>query len=167
MIEKDVAKLGLQIASNIPVNEVSMPANVVYNIASLSGMFDKEGMNVMTDREIFYEVLHDGTVVNENEANVGNCKCTKVTVNGNSREMCWHKGILGILSKEQTEKYCNANNTINEETVDERRIERIIEASDNCKYGNTFNDEAISDIKTRIKCMTEDLKSKGIDITEI
>jgi hypothetical protein len=170
MKNKDVTKTGLQVLSAIPIDAISTPANVIYNVASITGAFDKEGMDLMTEKEIFYDFLFDGRVVDEEKAKVGNCKCTVIhpfNLPDKEKRVCWKPGILGVLTQEQVEKYCPAEKTITEETTNESRIIKFIEASDNCEYGKIYKNNKIEEISQRIECMMDELKKHGLEITEI
>lgn len=49
----------------------------------------------------------DGIVVNEELAKKSPCTCYEVELpDGRKLLLCWAKGIIGMLSKEQIEKYC-------------------------------------------------------------
>lgn len=166
---KEIAKKGLEIASSIPIDTISVPANIIYNIANYSGAFDKEGCDKMTNKELFYDLLFDGTVIDEQKAKTSNCKCTEVNMFGDpnrKREMCWKPGILGVLTKEQVETYCPAEKKIYEKTEESERVSKFIEASDKCEFGQKYKNQEIQTMQQRVDCVMHELKKYNLDITE-
>jgi len=170
MTNKNIAKAGLEIASQLPIQEIATPANIIYNIANYTGVFDKEGFDKMTDKEIFYDLVFDGRVVDEEKARTSPCKCTIIHPFGwpnKERLECWKPGILGVLSQDQVKKYCPPEKRIMETTTHEARIEKFIEVSDECEFGNEYKSKKIDDLAQRVECVLEGLKKRGLDITEI
>ncbi len=156
---KDEIHKTLKVLSALPV--VGTAPNVVMQVGEHMGYFDKEGADVLTDKELFYDTVHDGIVVNEQLAGSEHLACT-CTEGKDKEDICWKKGIIGILSKEQVDKYCPVEHRRYETTDMHSRIEDFITASKSCEIGKYFNDNVIKDIEDRLKCMHDKLQVYNI-----
>jgi len=156
---KDELHSTLKVLSSIPI--VGTIPNVVLQSGEQLGYFDKEGADKLTDKELFYDSVHDGIVVDPKtaESDIISCTCTE---GKNSEDICWKKGIIGILSKDQVEKYCPVEHRQYEHTDVHSRIEDFIDASKTCEIGNSINGKIITDIEDRLKCMHDRLKAYNI-----
>lgn len=102
-----------------------------------------------TPEQLFYDVAHDGIVVNEEHAKAGPCKC----VNVDGKDICWDHGIIGILSQEQATKYCTNKEEMKISKKNGKLIEDFQIASTECKVGKEYNGGKVKSIEDRIRCM--------------
>lgn len=99
-----------------------------------------------------------GIVVDQEIAARTSCRCARV----DGSEICFSKGIIGGLSEEQKELYCNPKVYIKSPRL-EQRIKRFKEAVAEAK-------EKIKDIpkgerlEPWLKAMSEELTERGIEI---
>ena len=149
----------LRVLSAIPVVG-SIPA-VIKEAGEASGYFDKSAVDKLTNKELFHDMLHDGIVVDPEIASSPNLSCT-CTKGKNNEDICWKKGIIGVLSQQQVEEYCPVDKRAYENTDIKSRLYEFSEASRQCEIGNYFNDKVITTIEDRLKCMHTKLSSYDI-----
>lgn len=72
----------------------------------------------------------DGIVIDEELARKTPCTCYKVTLpDGREVLLCWSKGVIGMLSKDQIEKYCPEKIIKNAPEKLRKRIEKFYRAA--------------------------------------
>ncbi len=101
----------------------------------------------MTPEELLFSLAVDGIVYDEEKAKQGPCECVK-TPNG---ELCWDKGIIGALNKDQFKKYCNEDN-IKWKAMPaklQNRFQTFADASKECEIGK----DNIKTLEDRLVCM--------------
>jgi len=102
--------------------------------------------------DLLLSIALDGIVVNDEDAKRGPCECVKT----DGSQICWDKGIIGALSKEQQDKYCKGNVTYKKlSSKMQNRLETFKDASETCEIGKVVNGMKINNFMDRIKCMSE------------
>jgi len=103
-----------------------------------------------TPEQLFYDIVHDGIVIDEQKAKEGPC----TVVEYGSGKLYWDKGVIGVLNKDQAKKYCNGN--VEEKKISKKQGKLIDDfkiASTQCEIGNTNNGKKINSIEDRLSCM--------------
>ncbi len=101
----------------------------------------------MSPEELLFSLAIDGILYNEEQAKQGPCECVP-TPNG---QLCWDKGIIGALSKEQFKTYCNEDN-IKWKALPNKlqtRWDSFKTASEECKIG----ENGVKNLEDRLMCM--------------
>lgn len=108
-----------------------------------------------TPEQLMYDIALDGIVVNENDAKVGPCKCVDTSDGG---KLCWDKGIIGALHKDQVKKYCTDDNTepYNISKKMGNQIDTFKLAEMQCRQGNTYKGDKINSIEDKLRCMVNE-----------
>lgn len=100
--------------------------------------------------QLLYDIAMDGLVVNEDKAKQGPCKCVE-TDDGN--KICWDKGIIGVLSQDQTKKYCDNVDDYKLSKKLSKDADNLTNASERCEIGKTYSGSKINNIEDRLRCM--------------
>lgn len=155
---RDNIKTALEVASNIPV--VGQPANIILNVASNTGYFDKGAIERLTDKEMFYDIAHDAIPVHPELYQDMACTCTPTGKDDDL--LCWKKGFVGALDKGQIEVYCPPDKRNIEATGLTTRLKDFTKASEGCEIGKTYDNTTVTDIIDRLKCMHDKLSTYNI-----
>lgn len=120
------------------------------------------------EKILFYEVLLDGILIDEERAKQGPCECIELP---SGKPFCWDAGIIGALNQEQIAKYCPPEKRITPSFIHGReeggipeRIKKFIEASEACEIGKSYEGIVITNLADRLKCMSKELSKKGITV---
>lgn len=103
----------------------------------------------VTPEQLFYDVVHNGTVTDEERAKSG--PCTKVEVDG--RWVYWDKGIMGMLDQDQVQKYCHDAEEMKISKKHGKLIDTFRLASKECNIGKGYEGKKINSIEDRMRCM--------------
>jgi len=155
---RDSMKKALQVASSIPI--IGQPANAMLTLAQTTGYFDKSEIDRLTHKELFYDMAFDAIPVHPELYKDLTCTCTKTGKNNDV--ICWKKGFIGALDKEQVEQYCPENKRVYETTGLTTRIEDFRNASELCKIGSKYDGIEINSLEDRLRCMHDNLREYSV-----
>jgi len=150
-------KTAIQIGTYIPDKRISTVSNIANKIVSSTGILDLSGIDETPDKLLFYELALDGIVVDPVTAELkGPCKCTKTDYG----DICWKKGIIGTLSKQQRDEYCPVEKRYYEKTRLNTRLNQFAKVSQSCEVGQ----DNVNDIADRLVCMHKGLEKRGVNV---
>lgn len=104
----------------------------------------------ITPEQLFYDVAHDGMVIDEERAKSEPCKFVRLD---SGRDIYWVPGVMGIMTKDQAKKYCTDAEEMRLPKKTGKMIETFEIASAECKVGKPFNGGKIDNVSDRLKCM--------------
>ena len=110
----------------------------------------------LLDEFLFFSVGIDGIVIDPERAYDSSlpCRCVDVTkANGQSESLCWHAGLVGLLTQEQEKDLCKSRIPLRHPQGVEKRIEAFERASSECKG---------MEIEKRLECMSRELRKNGV-----
>lgn len=106
------------------------------------------------------EVGSPGLVVNEARAKASPCSC--FTYKG--KDMCWSKGIIGMLGRDQQDIYCIAGKTYKARPALTERYTRFAEAAEAAHKKIEAMPSGVERLEAWLGAMGEELAKKGIEV---
>lgn len=120
-----------------------------------------EELDIIVNRTVLYDLAHDGILYNEERATAGPCECFTLA---SGRPYCWDKGIIGALNQEQIARFCPPEKRVARQGGIPNRIQQFVEASQACEIGKTFDNREVTNLQTRLECMSKEASKRGIKI---
>lgn len=99
-----------------------------------------------------------GFVVDPGVARDTPCTCYHVKEN----DLCWSKGIVGALDKEQEELYCSERDYKELSPAQQERLQNFQASADACKL-ETKDVPKGEELQPWLSCMSKELRSRGIE----
>jgi len=106
------------------------------------------------------EVGSPGLVVDEARAKASPCSC--FTYKG--KDMCWSKGIIGLLTQDQENIYCVAGKAYKEQPALTRRYETFAAAAEEAHKKIEAMPSGVERLEAWLSAMGEALSKRGIEI---
>ncbi len=101
-----------------------------------------------------------GAILDEATAKASPCSC--FTYKG--KDMCWSKGIVGLLAQDQQEVYCVAGKTYKAQPALTERYERFAAAAEEAHKKIEMMPKGMPRLEAWLGAMGEELTKKGIEI---
>lgn len=102
--------------------------------------------------EVLIALALDAIPYEPERAKEGPCKCFE---DFKGKELCWDKGMIGLLSQAQVQEFCPPENRERYKLPEkmQHRMETFGLASEECDYGNIYNGKPIDNLEARFHCM--------------
>ena len=141
-------------------NSREFPPTGMSQEEKLRPMFDE--MEVRINRSILYDLATDGIIASEARALEGPCECFELP---SGKRYCWDKGIIGALDQEQIARFCPPSNSVTRSGGEiPSHVQEFIEASEACEIGKTADGMQVTNLQTRLECMSKEASKRGIEI---
>jgi len=106
------------------------------------------------------ELGSPGLVIDEFIARASPCNC--FTYKG--KDLCWSKGIIGMLANEQQDIYCVAGKSYKEQPKLVERYSKFAQAAETAHKKIEAMPRGIDRLETWLSAMGEELGKRGIEI---
>jgi len=106
------------------------------------------------------ELASPGVVLDEARARATPCSC--FTYKG--RDLCWSKGIIGMLKSEQQQEYCVAGKSYKAQPKLKARYERFAEAAEEAHKEIERMPSGKERLLTWLDAMSKQLAKRGIEV---
>jgi len=106
------------------------------------------------------EVGSPGLVVDEARARASPCSC--FTYKG--KDMCWSRGIIGLLTQDQENIYCVAGKTYKAQPALTERYRSFAEAAEEAHKKIEAMPSGVERLEVWLSAMGEELSKRGIEV---
>jgi len=106
------------------------------------------------------ELASPGLVIDEARAKASPCSC--FTYKG--KDLCWSKGIIGMLAADQQDIYCVAGKAYKAQPALTRRYETFAEAAEAAHKKIEAMPSGVERLEAWLGAMGEELAKKGIEV---
>ena len=118
-----------------------------------------------SDHELLFhfgieEAGSPGAVLNEATAKASPCSC--FTYKG--KDLCWSKGVVGLLAQDQQRLYCVAGKTYKAQPALTERYTRFAEAAEAAHKKIVAMPKGMPRLEAWLSAMGEELSKKGIEV---
>ena len=134
-------------------------------IANLEPNHIKRYEDLPSDHELLLhfgveELASPGVVLDEARARASPCSC--FTYRG--KDLCWSKGIIGMLAQDQQDIYCVAGKAYKAQPALARRYETFAEAAEEAHKKIEAMPSGVERLEVWLSAMGEELSKRGVDI---
>ncbi len=106
------------------------------------------------------ELASPGVVLDEARAKATPCSC--FTYKG--KDLCWSKGIIGMLKRDQQDIYCVAGRTYKAQPALTKRYETFAEAAEEAHKKIEAMPRGVERLDVWLSAMGEELTKRGIEV---
>ena len=144
--------------------EVSEPP-IRAKIANLEPDHIKRYEELPSDHELLLhfgveELASPGVVLDEARAKATPCSCFTYK----SKDLCWSKGIIGMLAADQQAIYCAAGKTYKAQPALTKRYETFAEAAEEAHKKIESMPSGMARLETWLTEMGKELSKRGIEV---
>ena len=120
---------------------------------------------IPSDHELLFhfgieEAGSPGAILDEATAKASPCSC--FTYKG--KDMCWSKGIIGLLTQDQQGVYCVAGKSYKPRPALTKRYERFAEAAEEAHKKIETMPKGMPRLEAWLGAMGEELPKRGIEV---